>query len=209
MTAEADLQTLPVHEVLDAIAEKTPVPGGGAVAGLTAALASAMGAMVMAFSKGKKRDADDVAAVRAIESLLDGARAQAFELAARDAAAYAELNRLWKLPEDDAARRAGYDDAVNAAIAAPRAIMQLGLDVLTQLDIIAPKTNHWLGSDLAIAGILFESAVRAAAWNVRINLPSLRDDATRSTLETYVASGLETAAQLCRSIEDGAAERAA
>ena len=168
-----------------------------------------MGAMVMAFSKAKKRGTETVAAVRVIESLLDSARTQAFELADQDAAAYAELNRLWKLPEDDAGRQAGWDVAVDAAIAAPRAIMQLGLDVLVQLDLIAPKTNHWLGSDLAIAGILFESAVRAAAWNVRINLPSLRDDATRSSLEAFVASGLETAAQLCRSIEDGVAERAA
>ena len=46
-------RTLTVEEFSDMLAAKTPAPGGGAVAAVTAAHAAALGAMVLEFTIGK------------------------------------------------------------------------------------------------------------------------------------------------------------
>jgi formiminotetrahydrofolate cyclodeaminase len=43
------------------------------------------------------------------------------------------------------------------------------------LERLVGASNTWLRSDLAIAAILAGAAVRAARWNVSINLPTLID----------------------------------
>ena len=57
-------------------------------------------------------------------SVAPAAAAHALALADRDAAAYGQLNALWKLPKDAPERAAGWDAAVAEAIEAPQAILE-------------------------------------------------------------------------------------
>lgn len=191
--------------LLNAIAAKSPVPGGGAVAGLTGAIGVALGTMVVAYSEGRRSLAEHADHLATVRTALEDARTRCLELAAEDARAYAALNALWRLPEDDPGRIAGMPDAVAAAIAAPRGLMDTGMDVLAVLESLIGRSNRHLGSDLAIAAILTDAAVRSAAWNVRINLPLLTDEAARAEAEGFVASRLKDAASVCREIEQAVA----
>ena len=53
--------------------------------------------------------------------------------------------------------------------------MDTCLEILDLLQRLLGASNPNLGSDLAVAAVLAEAGCRAAAWNVRANLPLLRD----------------------------------
>ena len=192
----------PLRTFLADLADVTPTPGGGAVAGISLATAGAIGHMAIAFSA--RRSALREFAALHEESLeaLDRVQERGLELATADARAFAQLNGLWKLAEDDPEREAGWDDAVAAAIAAPAAILSEAVDLTTRLTGLVPATSPMLRSDLAVAAITAESAARSAAWNVRINLPLVRsvEDAARERgrLEEH----LHRCTALTREVED-------
>ncbi len=211
MTAEASLDPIrlgrtPLEEVLSSIAAAEPVPGGGAVAGLVEAIGSALGLMVVGYSEGRRSLAEHAPMHAEVRAELEGHRRRALELAAADAAAYSRLNALWRRPDDDPERLAAMPAAVSAAIAAPRAMAETGLETLAALERLVGRSNRHLGSDLAIAAILAEAAVRSAVWNVRINLPLLEDADRRAEVGRFADHALKEAASRCRSIEQSVAE---
>ena len=174
------IRTLTVEQFSDALAARTPVPGGGAVAAVTLAHAAALAGMVIEFTLGKPAFAAHEDALRAAAARLAAIRAEALALADRDAAAYGALNALWKLPKDAPERAARWHAAVAEAIDAPQAILDLSAVVAATCGTLAGRTNANLASDLAIAADLARLAARAAAHNVRVNLPSVGDSADRA-----------------------------
>jgi len=196
-----DFGAMTLNDFLDQTAAKTPTPGGGAVASVTAALAAALARMVLNFSRGKKslvQHSDlHVEALNELERLLQ----RSMELARADAIAYGRLNELWKLPEDDERRQREFPAAVEAAIEAPHALLHAAMEMLRLLARLPEATNRMLASDLTIAAILAEAAARAAAWNVRINLPLLGDDDLREQFAATLQTTLKNATELVQRIE--------
>ncbi len=184
-------------EILAAIAARTPAPGGGAAAALTAAMSAALVQMVVRYSAGQPDE--DLASLERLGS-------DALRLADADARAFATLSRLWKLPRDDARRRAGWAGAVAAAIAAPRGVMQTALDTLKLLDRLSAIANANLRSDVAIAALLAVTSARSAAWNVRVNLPLVDDPEEAARIGAEVERTLEETDRLARSIEQRMAD---
>lgn len=195
----APLSSLTLGAYLDALADAVPVPGGGAVAGLTLAQANALGAMVVGYAIGKPKFAPHDGVHRAAHAAFERGRRAAIEFADLDAKAYARLNALWKLPKDDP-RRADFQRAVREAIQAPESTVALARATLEQLGVLVGTTSASLASDLRIAIDLAEVAARAAQENVRINLPSLSDEteraATASRTEGLLALGEAMAREL-------------
>jgi formiminotetrahydrofolate cyclodeaminase len=174
------IRTLTVEQFAEALAARTPVPGGGAVAAVTLAHAAALAGMVVEFTVGKPAFAAHEDALRAAGARLAAIRAEALALADRDAAAYGALNALWKLPKDAPERAGRWPAAVAEAIDAPQAILDLAAVVAATCGTLAGRTNANLASDLAIAADLARLAARAAAHNVRVNLPSVADAGDRA-----------------------------
>jgi formiminotetrahydrofolate cyclodeaminase len=77
----------------------------------------------------------------------------------------------------------------------------LSLTMLRVLRTLPGTTNSMLKSDLAIAAVLAEAAVRAAAWNVRINLPLVDNAETTDTLDREIQESLNEAHELSSAIE--------
>lgn len=161
--------------LLDALATKTPAPGGGAAASTTGATAAALAGMVVAYSLGKKTLAEHQDTLTAADARLAEIRAEFLNLAAEDAAAYAALNELQRLPDGDPRREADEPAAILRAVDAPSRALDLSLELLTLVERLVGKTNTYLRSDLAIAAVLAEAAAASASWNVRINIPLLPD----------------------------------
>ncbi len=169
------LDRLTVRELLSSVSANSPTPGGGAVAAITAALAAAVGQMVVNLSRGRpalaEHDGLHGEALRALAELAGAA----LDLAEDDAEAYGRLSALFRLDREDERRRREWDGAVEAAIAAPRRVMDTCLDILDLLGRLLGASNPNLKSDLAVAAVLAEAGCRAAAWSVRANLPLLRE----------------------------------
>jgi formiminotetrahydrofolate cyclodeaminase len=187
-------------ELLDALAAKSPTPGGGAAASIAGALGAALGNMVRSFSVGRKSLAPHEARLQDAARRLSRSRAVLLQLAAEDEAAYGLVNELSRLPEDDP-RREQLPCATLAASQVPLSCMATCLNVLGLLDELPPITNPHLRSDLAIAAVLAEAGARAAAWNVFVNLPGLADERTRQDLAEQCDSLLENAVATARRIE--------
>jgi len=186
---ESAFSQLSVGDFLEMVAAKIPAPGGGAVASCTGGLAAALASMVVAYSLGKKHLADHQPRLDAAAAALERARALMMELAEEDAAAYAAVNELSRLPEGDPRRAEQLGPAQAAAIAAPMSVAAGAADLLRLFEDLAPITNRHLRSDLAIAAVLAAATARSALWNVRVNVPpgDARGAATVAQAERLVA----------------------
>ena len=79
--------------------------------------------------------------------------------------------------------------------------METALQTLVFLQSLDGSTSRHMAGDLAISALLAEAAGRAAAWNIRINLGLLNDDARSRELETATRSTLTEALNIYRAIE--------
>lgn len=190
-----------VSDLLDAVAARRPTPGGGAIAAVTVAMAASLGEMVLRYRIGRPDSAAHDALHREVLESLGGLRSRALALADTDATAFEHLSALWKLPADDQRRQAEWADAVAGAIDAPQRVMAAGLTVLELLDRVSPTVGTGLRSDLAIAALLARSGAEAAAWNVRVNLPQLGNDARACVLQQDTARTMARAQALRDAIE--------
>jgi formiminotetrahydrofolate cyclodeaminase len=181
-----------LEQYLAALADRTPAPGGGAVAAATLATAAAIAHMAVVFSQGRKSLNAHATLHEQALATLAAMQPRGLAMADDDAAAFATLNGLWQLPEDDPIRQAGWDAAVEAAIAAPMQVIQQAHQLLELLSQLPEATSPMLQSDLAVAAITAEAAARSACWNVRINLSSISDPeqatAHRRAAESTVAA---------------------
>lgn len=134
---------------LDEVAARTPAPGGGAVAAMTAASAAALVSMAARFSS-----ADETAKTG------DELRAHLVQLASDDAAAYTAV-----LATQGKARQ----EALRHATEIPRAIVSAALEVATLAHGLVENGNPRLLGDARVAELLAEAAGKAAAVLVEIN----------------------------------------
>jgi methenyltetrahydrofolate cyclohydrolase len=194
----SELSSSEFGTLLQSVAAKSPTPGGGAVASAVGALAASLGSMVVSFSIGKKSLAAHAEALGAASGELARAREVLLRLADEDAAAYASLNAVWKLDKADPTRDKRMAAAAELALAPPMAVIATCTNLLRLLESLCDKSNRSLLSDLAIAAVLADAAVRGSRWNVLVNLPLLASDDARR----------EIRAELEREIADAAARAA-
>jgi len=79
-----------LEELLEAIAARTPAPGGGAVASCIGALGAALASMVVAYSIRHRKLADHQEELQVAARRLMSARTLLLSLADEDAAAYGQ-----------------------------------------------------------------------------------------------------------------------
>lgn len=160
---------------LEALAAPHPAPGGGSVAGLTGALAAALGQMVVSLTD----DADASAALGSTakalsalrETLLDGSEADE-----RAYSGYIEATGLSKdSAEEKAVRRGEMQAALRHSAEAPLGIAEAALDLLDRLEPVARYGSRQTFSDAEIAVTLALASVMSALATVRVNLPLIKD----------------------------------
>lgn len=171
------LADLSIAEFLQRLASDSPIPGGGSVAALVAALAAALGRMACGFTLGRPRFAAAEGGVRMLAERLTRAAALLQELIDEDAAAYERLAAALRLPRDNAARVGEVTSAALVAAQVPLETAALAHLVEVDLAQLAGRCNPNLRSDVLAGMHLARAALHAAAENVRVNLPLLADDA--------------------------------
>ena len=200
-----NLLDLSVSDFVAAAAAKTPTPGGGSVAGVVAALGVALGEMTLNFTRGKKKFAEHAEYHDHLAERLARARQMFQDLVAEDVQAYQlyqEAQRKDDGPEKDRAVQL----ATAAAIDVPREVTKLALAVLADLKELGGKCNRWLITDLLASATLSVASVRLSDYNVRINIPSVADEAAAREIHQSSASDLARAQGLLEEIEAAAKE---
>jgi glutamate formiminotransferase/formiminotetrahydrofolate cyclodeaminase len=201
------LATKRVSEFIDEVAAISPAPGGGSVSALAAALGSALTSMVCHLTIGKKKyeDVQDEM-IRALGQ-ADELRAKLTDLIDQDTEAFNDVMRAFGLPKDTEEqklrRSEAIQEATRQATLVPLEVMKLSEQAITLAKAAAEKGNVNSISDAGVAGLILKAACEGAAYNVRINLATLKD--TRFVAETKtLADAMLTNVEI---LADGIRER--
>jgi glutamate formiminotransferase/formiminotetrahydrofolate cyclodeaminase len=189
-----------IRQFLDATAARQPTPGGGSVTALCAALAASLGEMVINYSVGKKGLEPFEGELKPALAEFNRARKLLTQLMAEDQQAYAALTAARKLPESVPDRAAQCAAALTACIRGPQAMGATAVAVLELCDRVVNFVNPWLLSDLAVCADLSMAAVRCAAYNVRVNVGEVSDEAERQRIEATTFELLSRAGNLIRQV---------
>lgn len=173
----------PMGVFLDAAAARQATPGGGAVAALTGALAATMAEMVLNYSVNKKGLEHYQSELKPALAQVHAARKMFEQLMVEDQTAYEAVSLLRKLPPDSPERQQKWPEAIDTSIKVPQAILATAASLLELCDNIINFVNPMLLSDLAVATDLAMATARCAVYNVKINLPELKDEASRTAIE--------------------------
>jgi len=173
------LAELTVKEFLDKVAGSDPVPGGGSVAALNGAVASALTAMVAALTIGKKGYEEHEELMKHISRLSIRQQELFVEYIDRDSEAYDHVFGCFKLPkstdEEKAARSAAIQEATRFAALVPMQVARNACELMEIIADVARLGNQNAITDACVAMMAARSAVLGALLNVRINLGSLKD----------------------------------
>ena len=168
-----------IDEYLQALASEAPIPGGGSAATIVAAHGAALVAMVarICAANPKRASTHELAERLILDS--DHARNALLEARALDESAFSLVVAAQALPRDTdeakTTRTAALQTALAGAANAPLLAARQALSVLSLARDALTLENEHLLSDLGCAAEFASSAVRACAYNVRINHRYLRN----------------------------------
>src|SRR5262245_14365289 len=188
-----------IRGFLDATAAKQPIPGGGSVAALVGALAAAIGELSLNCSLGRKSNIPETEGMlrRALVELTR-ARSLMLGLMAEDQAAYDLLTAARKMPDGLPDKASEVSVSLLACIRIPQAMAACGLAILEEVDRVWEISSVHLLSDLAVCAELAMATVRCGVYNVRANLPSLKDPAERQHFEGATEKLLARATEIVK-----------
>jgi formiminotetrahydrofolate cyclodeaminase len=149
----------PLRGVLDELAAREPVPGGGAAAAWACALGAGLVEMAAAFG-----------ALDAVGAEAAELRARALELAERDGEGYAPVLAALQMDRDDPARAERLADALSAAAEAPLQIALTGARVAELAATAIRDGSAHLRGDAAAGAAIAAGAAEAAARLVEIDV---------------------------------------
>lgn len=188
------LTELTVKDFLNKVAGSDPVPGGGSIAALNGAIASALAAMVANLTIGKKNYADCEELMKQIAERAAGLKEEFVADVDRDSEAYDRVFACFKMPkatdEEKAARSAAIQEATKFAAQVPMEVARRSYGLMDTIAQVARKGNQNAVTDACVAMMAARSAVLAALMNVRINLGSLKDKEFALAMQAE-ADGLE------------------
>jgi glutamate formiminotransferase/formiminotetrahydrofolate cyclodeaminase len=193
-------QSTTIGDFLKAAAARQPTPGGGSVTALAGALAAAMGEMTLNYSVGRKGHEEFDDELRPALAELTRARGLLAQLMIEDQGVYEAMTKARKLPQTDPERQKRFDAALLACIRVPQAVAATAVAILELVDRVTNFVNPHLLSDLAVCADLAMATTRCAVYNVRANLPDLKDAADRSTVEGSIRGLLTHAASLIQRV---------
>jgi formiminotetrahydrofolate cyclodeaminase len=198
---QPDVRQMPLGEFIDLAASKTPTPGGGAIAAAAGALGSAMFAMAVNYTRGGDKFKEVAAVMDQTADELTRARTMFLELMDEDMAAFAQWQSAWRMDKADPARAEALRIATATAIAVPQEMAALCLTLLGLIGGLVDKINPRLLSDVGVAAVTLESAMRAAHYNIRVNLSMLDSPTDQADLRAEMADEIRRASDLLARIE--------
>ena len=168
---------------LEAVAAKTPTPGGGSVAALAGALAAALASMVGRLTASRRKYAEVKEAMAEMIVQAEKLRAALTRRMEEDSAAFEAVMRAYKMPKsneaEQAARAAAIHEAMVHAAEVPLATARDALAAMELAHLAASKGNVNAVTDAATAAWMAMAAIQGAALNVRINAASVEDEGLR------------------------------
>jgi len=174
------LVNLSVKEFLAKTAGSDPVPGGGSISALNAAIASALAEMVANLTIGRKKYEDKEELMKEIASVAAHYQTGFIKDIDADSDAYNQVFDAFKLPKETDTEKAERSKQIQAAtkIAAevPMEVARKAFALMDFIARVAEEGNQNAITDACVSMMTARTAVLGAILNVRINLTSIKDE---------------------------------
>ena len=173
------LADLSIKEFLAKTASNSPVPGGGSIAALSAAIAASLSEMVAHLTIGKK-------GYEALEEEMQGIAKDAFQYRERliryidkDSDAYNDVMAAFKLPKGTEQERNNREGAIQEALInatlVPLDVARDAFKIIELAGKAVKQGNKNAVTDAGVAVMMARTAALSALYNVKINLTSIKD----------------------------------
>jgi glutamate formiminotransferase/formiminotetrahydrofolate cyclodeaminase len=168
-----------LQEFISKVAAPEATPGGGSAAALAGSLAAALGEMVAGLTLANEKYRAVSPHMQKLKEHFSLLREELYELVARDAAAYSKVMQALKLPketpQEKSQRAEALEQATLEATNIPLRTARVAFKTLASVEELMAPCNPNLLSDAASGAQLAHAALKAAQYNVLINLPGLKD----------------------------------
>lgn len=170
-----------INDFLQKTASGTPVPGGGSVSALSAALGAGLTEMVANLTIAKKGYEAVENEMQKIAETVQNLRGKLVTEVDKDSNAYNDVLAAFKLPktteEEKAQRAQAIQNAMKNAARVPLGVAFNAMQVMDLAEKVILNGNRNAVSDGAVGAMMARTAVLGAIFNVKINLASITDEA--------------------------------
>ena len=174
-----DLKELSVADFVTQMGAASPAPGGGSAAALVGALGAALCAMVTRLTIGRERYRAVEQKMAALQGETEAVGSELLELMEEDTQAYQAVVLALRQPKqteaEQEARAIALERATRKAAEVPLRTLRAALRVAELAAAAVAHGNPNCVTDAGSAAQLARAAGRSAAYNVRINLGTLKD----------------------------------
>ena len=181
---------------IDELASDSPAPGGGSVAALCGSLASALTSMVGSLTIGKEKYKDNWETIKKARAESETLRAEFIKLMNEDTESFNLFMAAMKLPknteDEKKTRKAAMAEASKSATDVPLRTLEACAAASKLAYGAACFGNPNAASDAGSAALLADAAGKAAAYNVRINLPGIKDEVFAAECRARMTEALKT-----------------
>lgn len=189
-----------IDEFSAMLASSAPVPGGGGVSALAAALGAGLGVMVGRLTIGKKKYAEHEEEMKKISEEAGRLQERLLELIDEDVRCFEPLSRAYSMPKDAPGRDELMEECLMLAASAPMEIAELSCRAIELMDSFACMGSVLAVSDAGCGAELCRAALRSAALNVYVNTRLMKNrqnadamnEKIHAMLEKYVPSAENT-----------------
>jgi len=199
------------REFMSLLSSKSPVPGGGGAAAMGGALGVGLANMVASLTQGKKKYAEYEEEITDLLSQGLSIQKDLLHFVEADAEVFAPLAKAYSMPSDTEEEKLHKAIALsNASIYATSVPLLIAEDAVDAMKICARVAV--IGSRLAISDAgcsvwFLYAAVKAADYNVQINLPYIRDKVFIARSQKRMEHFLEQAQLYLKQIQETVAQR--
>ena len=173
------LSELKITEFLSRLASIDPVPGGGSVSALGAAMAAALSEMVAHLTIGRKGFEAYEKEMLAIVQKARSLREKLNKDIDKDSDAYSQVLETYRLPNDTEEhkneRSQAIQDGLKQAALIPLGVAKDASELLDLAEKVATRGNKNAVTDAAVAVMMARTAILGALLNVKINVSSIKD----------------------------------
>jgi glutamate formiminotransferase/formiminotetrahydrofolate cyclodeaminase len=194
-----------VADFVDEVSRDTPAPGGGSIAALAGALGAALASMVANLSIGKGEFDAQYDELCELAERAQRLKDELIGAVDADTEAFNEVIAAMRLPKDSAEqlerRSAAIRQGYKSAARVPLRTAQACREVLDLCEAAANVGNEAVMSDAGVGALMAYAGVQGAVHNVRINLPSTRDEEFVAEMQTEIGTLLSDSRSLCEGIQ--------
>jgi glutamate formiminotransferase/formiminotetrahydrofolate cyclodeaminase len=162
------------------LSSDSPAPGGGSVAAYSGSIASGLVAMVGNLTFGKEKYKDGWEEAQNITENVQILKQEFLELCDEDTEAFNGLMRAYRMEKKTEEQQEKRDEMIQSstkrATEVPLNVMRKTVKVLELAKKMAEIGNINAISDVGVAAELALAACHSASFNVRINIPSIKDE---------------------------------